>query len=256
MTSPLSTFEGTVKQITPECLTAQGKLLVRLCAPKFLPLTVDERRQLFEKQRSSLSPNVKHFYVPARPFRRFSGDYFSDLDDSHRLSAGNYYSVCVDESGLDYGTLVAELNAYRSTEAAFSSVFLDCLDPNMRPLGVPKSPQPLVLVNQPSELLKAMPSDAPPELVSSIRRAVESKGPFGMILGIAVGQVRIEGVVDLRERAAQAWFFKRYVPQGPIPTPAASFLDILPELLQLPLGGSTGSNMRLQAIGADSEDLA
>ena len=70
MTSPLSTFEGTVKQMTPESLTAEGKLLVRVCAPKFLPLTVDERQQIFEKQRSGLSPHVSHFYVPARPFRR------------------------------------------------------------------------------------------------------------------------------------------------------------------------------------------
>jgi hypothetical protein len=251
MTSPLSRFEGTVKQITPDCLTAQGELLVRVCAPKFLPLTVAEREQLFERQKPRLSPDVKRFYVPARPFRRFSGDFFSDVDDTHRLSAGNYYSICVDESGLDYGTLVAELNAYRSTEADFSCIFLDCLDPDVRPLGVPKSPQPLVLVRQPAALLEAIPSSAPPELVSSIRNAAQSKGPFGMILGITVTQARIEGVVDLRERAAQAWFFERYVPKGPIPTKAVTFLDILPELLQPPLGGSMGSNMRLQAIGAD-----
>jgi len=76
-----------------------------------------------------------------------------------------------------------------------------------------------------------------------------------MTLGCKLSKARIEGLLDLREKIAQEWFFERYVHRGRIQTPATQFTEILPELLQPPLGGSTPSNTRLQAIGADFRRL-
>ena len=256
MTIPISTFEGTLRQITPECLTAQGEMILRASAPKFLPLTETERHKVFEAQRDNLDPNITNFYVSARPLRRFSGDYFSDFLDEHRLDVGCYYSVCTDESGSDYGTLVNELNAYRSTDADYYTIFVDCLSPEIaNHFNIPRSAHILALVSQPGKLLNALSTEAPEDLKQRLQGAAKANTQFGITLGCVVSKARIEGVIDLRQIDAQYWFFDRYVPKGPIPTPAKEFTDILPELLQPTLGGSMGSNMRLQAIGADLRTL-
>ena len=256
MSIPISTFTGTLRQITPEVLNAQGAAMLRACAPGFFPLTKAERQSLFDSRRDEISPYVTAVYVPARPLRRFSGDYFSDLIDEHRLDVGCYYSVCADESGFDYGTLANELNAYRSTDAEFHTLFLDCLSPQVADrFQVPRSPHILLLVQQPAKLARVLPTDAPEELRKTLAQAEEMGTFLKMTLGCALGILEVEDVIDLRQIDAQEWFFQRYVPKGPIPTPANEFIDILPELLLPDRGGPSGSNVRLQSIGADMRRL-
>jgi hypothetical protein len=160
--------------------------------------------------------------------------------------------VCIDDAGRDDGTLALELNAYRSTDVDFFAIFFDCLNAKVAStFGLPVSAHIGVLVSPPEKLLKRLPEHTPEELREQIRQAAHAGRPFGITLGCVISKARIKRVLDLRRREAQSWFFHRYIPEGPIPTPAREFTDILPELLQPQLGGSTGSNMRLQAVGAD-----
>jgi hypothetical protein len=237
MSIPITTFAGTLRQISPESLNAGGQAILYLCAPKFLPATEQERAQRLEAARENLSPYVTHVYVPARPFRRWSGDFFADMDDQHRLDRGNYFSVCQRADGYDAGTLEAELNAYRSTEEDFYVIFMDALiEGNAERLNMQPSAHILSLLPDPTKALERLPDDAPGELRSLMMSPAEQDSPLVISLGTVITPVRIEGVVDLRQRDTQQWFFDTYVSRRLIPTKATGFVDILPELLQPHLG--------------------
>jgi hypothetical protein len=248
---PRSTFFGTLRQISPASLNASGAAILQTCAPQFLPLSEPEAMARFNAMQDTLDPNVEQFYLNKLPLRRFSGDYFPDFFDEHRLDRGCYHSVCVDQSGRDDGTLADELNAYRSSDVDFYTIFIDCFNESiMARVGLPPSAHIAALVFHPAKLLHRLPPDAPKALKTDLAQAACAGRPYGITLGCVVTQATIEGVLDLRGKDAQDWFFKTYVPEGPFRTPADEFVDILPELVDQNLGGSTPSNMRLQHIGA------
>lgn len=255
MQMPLSTFVGTLRQISPSSLGASEKAILQACAPHFLPLSDEERERWFDAQKSNIDPNVAWVFVPSRPHRRYSGDFFSDFMDEYRLDFGSYYSVCIRQSGFDNGTLAAELNAYRSTDVDFLVFFFDGFDETLTSrLGLPGGAHIGVFVTDPSKLVPHVPKDAPEELRQILQQAVDSGVAFYWSVHTDVSEARIEGVLDLRQLDAQEWFFQTFVPQGFTNQNAREFADILPELLQQDLGGSPGSNMRLQAIGAYLRD--
>jgi hypothetical protein len=147
--------------------------------------------------------------------------------------------------------LVNELNAYRSPEKDYFSIFVDCLNPvATAQFGLSKSAHIAAVVFHPDRLQKVLPSDTPVELRALVQRSVKSGKPLGITLGCALVRAELDGVLDLRLADTQDWFLRAFLPSGPLPTNATSFRDILPELLNQNYGGSTGSNMRLQAIGA------
>lgn len=218
----------------------------------FLPSTKEQREHLFKAARKNLSPYITHVYVPARPFRRWSGDFFEDIDDQYRLDRGNYFSVCQSNDGSDAGTLEAELNAYRNIEENFYVIFMDALiEGNAKQLNMQPSANILLLLLHPKNALERLTANAPEELHRLMTQAVDEGKPLVITLPTVITSAQIEGVVDLRQRDAQQWLFETYVNHRLIPTPANSFVDVLPELLQPNLGGATGSNSRLQVIGAD-----
>jgi hypothetical protein len=134
----------------------------------------------------------------------------------------------------------------------FYVIFMDALiEGNAERLKMQPSAHIIALLPRPNTALDHLPDDAPDDLRSMMKQAVEEDSPLVITLGTVITSARIEGVVDLRQREVQQWFFETYVNRGMIPTNATGFVDILPELLQPHLGGSTGSNNRLPAIGAD-----
>src|SRR5271165_1381611 len=250
MTIPLSTFRGTLRQVTPATLNQVGLWMVRMCAPQFLPLSDEQAQRVLEKQRENISRYITHVFVPRQRFRRFSGDHPVTRQDE-RLDVGRCYSVCEDESGFDGGTLAEELNAYRNPAAEFYTVFFDCLDEeSASAFGLPVTAHIGVAVLHPDRFVEALAAaGAPDQVVVVGQEAARVGAPLVVTLGNSISAAKIEGVLDLRQIDAQDWFFHQFVPRGIIPTDAKEFVDILPELVQPSLGGCTGSNQRLQFVG-------
>lgn len=177
MTIPIITFAGTLRQISPESLNATGRSILFTCAPKFLPASDQERAARLERMQGNLSPYLTHVYAQARPHRRWSGDFFADLDDEYRLDRGNYFSVCQRDDGYDAGTLEAELNAYRNSEADFYVIFMDGLiDGNAEQLNLPRSAHIFTVIAHPGKVVEHLPAGAPEELRSMLIEGALRKG--------------------------------------------------------------------------------
>lgn len=250
---PLSSFSGTLRQITPDSLNGIGATVLRVCAPLFAPADEAGRALAWQRhvERHGVDPNVNQWYVPSRPGRRFSGDIFPDEGAEYRLNGGCYHTVCRNAEGDDFETLVNELNAYRDSSAEFYTIFFDCLGPMAKALGIPRTAHIGVLVYPSTSFLHALPDDTPPEARTEAKRLADSGDVLGVTLGCVLSSAQIDGVLDLRLRVAQDWFFRAYVPKGPFPTDAHDFAGILPELTKLDLGSWSENNRRTHAIGLD-----
>ena len=250
---PLSRFSGTLRQIKPECLNAIGATVLRVCAPLFAPADEASREAAWQQHtsRHGVDSNVHHWYVPSRPGRRFSGDIFPDEGAEYRLNGGCYHSLCTNTDGEDCGTLVNELNAYRDPRAEFYALFVDCLGPHARLLGLPRTAHIAALVHPSAAFLEELPSDTPSDAKAEAKRLAALGSVLGVTLGCVLSSAEIDGVLDLRYPVAQDWLFTTYVPEGPFQTKAHDFPGILPELTKLELGSWSENNRRTHAIGHD-----
>ena len=256
MEIPTTLFNGTLRQIAAASLGDTAVAVLNACAPWFLVASEDRTEQERNKIRANLPSNT-NLYVTRRQFRRYSGDCLPDALDEHRLDAGCYFSICRDSTGFDHGTLVNELNAYRSSELDYYVQFLDGLNKvEADALRLPISTDIQVVIAHPGELIKALDPSAHRSLILDLEEADKRGMKFRVPIPSVITHRRIDGVLDLRQLHAQRWFFSRYVRRRIAVETARSFTDILPELLNPRLGGSQlGANMKLQEVGVDLRNL-
>jgi hypothetical protein len=103
---PLRKFDGWLKQVTQDSLSALERELFEVLFPGFQGSPDAERAYEEAKKNgllTALSPLISLLPGEARP-RRFSG---------HDLPRGRYHVVCSDAGGNDSQTLAHELRAYR-----------------------------------------------------------------------------------------------------------------------------------------------
>lgn len=99
----LTTFRGWLRDHRPYRNNVWGEAVFRFAFPWFAaPVWTGEE---IERVRANAYSTLKHLVLQPAQHRRYGG---------YDLERGCYHSLCSDQSGDDFGTLSAELNAYRN----------------------------------------------------------------------------------------------------------------------------------------------
>jgi hypothetical protein len=247
---PLVTFEGGLRQINSNSLNADGLMMLRLCAPYFYPLGEDERDAALADM-TGWPVSMTHLQFSARQFRRWSGDSMSP-GAGLQLPRERYFSLCLPNSIADGGVLAEEMNAYRHPRSDLGIRFWDLMNPEVASqLGMEPMAYIGLFIDDARPLMTHL-DEMTPVLADAVSELARAGEPFMMALGTMHSNAKIGGVLDLRRKDAQAWFFETFVKTSFIPTAAERFEDILPDLINQALGGASldDGDVRLLAIGA------
>jgi Ankyrin repeats (3 copies) len=248
---PFTTFDGWLKQVVPEREWPLTQEIFEAAFPWFLDLAVPP-----EKFLASLPKEGRARRLSGRRARRFSGD--------DTLPRSRYYTVCKDESGNDFGTLVCEIWAYRHIARTGEIELIDTADPTA------------------SERLAKLGLQTPE--YNSILLVFPSGGPLLMSIGcprhkvvafpipVQIIHERIDKVVDLRIPDTADWFARAvsqavlqlhspstdrmsYFKCWPLRPPLEKFSQLLPAMLTQELGGgvlSVAAGALLRRAGANA----
>jgi hypothetical protein len=240
-----SRFQGRLKQLAFVDLKEDDRTFIDVCFPEFARLgrANEPLKQSFGiKYRMSRTNTVP---IDFGRLRRFSG--------GPSLGRGRYWSVCHDETGQDGGTLISELMAYWQSSTGYL--------PNLRDAGL--------------QLERGTTSAEPIRVLEVIADRFEDRGVLRRrttrvdrvyrLLRLAIAEVEVERVVDLRLPETQRWFFANFVgledrsaERGHLDKtgsgslaigktrPIHDFLELLPTLVADHVGGGAFH----QAVGA------
>jgi hypothetical protein len=256
----LTTFRGWLRSHRQDELNVWGEAALKLAFPLFM---VEWTEQKLTHVAENLHPLCKTLVLQTRQYRRFAG---------YNLERGSYYSLIRDDTGNDFGTLAAELNAYRdrADQDIYVEVF-DKLSPSIlgQIAGSPKFREAIescvivamfpasrlrLAVEQYGVIGQGRMSD--PNLASHL---TENRLVYLMLLPI-VAKHEIQRVVDLRDPETRETFYQIFAVgrigkaepsyYRPLGKNISSFIGMVPELIDPHPGGATGGQGGpLQAIG-------
>jgi hypothetical protein len=224
---PLTSFHGWRKQIEPSALDSLQRLALETLFPGFAPPDPEAvNRSVRQARRASMATRVIGEYVNPR---RYAGDW--------TLSRGRYFTVAKDSSGLDYGTLLAELAAYYELEAGPATLDEFFSAEKAAEERVEYHPHQIVV------RLGGTPGSS---------AALAKLGTETVCIPYRVEQSMIDDVLDLRIPEAQEWLWMRfrdinrvaYKDLGTRPSTDAStfqpdsFFAMLPTLMSSERGGN------------------
>jgi hypothetical protein len=256
-TIPVSRFAGYLRCHRPSSLNDVGRIVMKSAFPMFENLTLEHSIER-SKQLHALGvaiPNIREIEqaerliaagvkVESRRHRRYAGG-------DGKLARGCYYSVCIDETGADDGTLCREVFEYRDKRIPGVVFVGDSFDSQLA--SSPRFPQ---LGFQPGHsaiyVLLVPPADEDEleiwvKVYSDALTAAfghERISPLLAVVGTVHDHYQIDNVIDLRLPAVQQWFFERFqvgeLPWFSKPNGGAisSFFDMVPSLMHPEYGGS------------------
>jgi hypothetical protein len=191
MAIPTTTFHGWIKQMPSEGLTSEGKIFLERYFPGFY-----EEDEMMESLRSEginrIVWSIGSRVTLTGRLRRYSG--------GKSLSRSRYFSICTNELGNDYGTLIKELIAYSQQVEGIKMSIIDS-----------------TIHSEEARLIRdsvsTMPySDFLALLLFPIGENGEPlRGADVVTFKLEILEADIENVLDLRVRHVQDWFCETFV---------------------------------------------
>ena len=189
---PTTTFHGWVKQVPSEGLTPDGIKFLERYFPGFYE--EDARMKWFN------SKGIKRFVwstgsriTSTGRLRRYSG--------GKSLSRGRYFSLCSNELGNDYGTLINEFMAYSEKVNGVKFSIIDS-----------------TIHSEEAQFIRNSANDTMPYpdflallLVSVGENGEPLRGVDVVTFKLETSKAEIEHVLDLRIRHVQDWFCETFV---------------------------------------------
>ena len=259
---PFTDVELILKQINPATLNDLGRDALNQAFTGFYDEAEDiqeaqEMREFFNNRFGEFGFKFSHPSDKIQPgesksYRRYAGD--------SGLPRGRYYSVCMDESGNDNGTLLQEIRAYHNPLEAGQVLVLDSTLPDWH-----EEAFEIVGNHNPHLIIKFVPIWGEPHKFaqSYLSKLHKEADLFQVFLPMRVTREVRKNVLDLRQPEAAEWFTREFTrlpsnPDSPVKIldtrpPLNSFFEILPSLLEQGLGGSDQLNAAgtwLRALGA------
>jgi len=255
---PLVQFDGFLKQIDRDGMTAEARIVLDTAFPRFWP--ADPNSEEFQKQREAfIERGVNYIFDDLEPPRRFAGCW--------TLPKKRYFSLCADEHGNDSNTLANELNAYLDPERGGLCLFGDMAFPQVAEhfessFGLPARTGPYLVflfIGRPgavSPVIEALEEiGATPGIGNQNRERVV----VAVEVPYTVQRSQIDDVFDLRLPGCQDYiveeFFKKDTQclRKSDRRGVERFVETLPVLMNPALGGGAQSDDNgaiLQALAA------
>jgi hypothetical protein len=239
---PIQTKNLILKQINLDRLSTLGRAAMGHCFTGFSDRTNYDDADVneFLEELRGLTGHENVAFDPT-PYRRFAGD--------GSLPRGTYFSVAVNRTGEDGGTLIRELRNYYKVLAAGIVQIFDSTEPNDRAFL-----SGFMDIVEPVLVLIFLPVRGQPNPFTRRFMARHDNAAMLVHLPLTISERKIDRVVDLRDPGAAQWFTRTVTtlqsdhganrfPVFPLKAGLEHFDALLPSLLAQTSGGTGFTNI-------------